>query len=94
MKKLTALVLVIGLLLAFGWAAHAEMIVWVTDNTDAGNPPSPDDIGWANLLTAQGHTVDRRTGQAWRSLDASEIADLNAADLVIVRIEQPLFCKL
>ena len=27
-------------------------IIWITENTDAGNPPSPDDIGWTDLLSS------------------------------------------
>lgn len=84
MARLLAIILTIGFLLAAVGPAQATTVIWVTDDSDGSNPPSPDDIGWADLLTAQGYTVDRRTGQPWRSLDAAEIADLNAADLVIV----------
>jgi len=79
-----ATLLAVGALVLLGAPANAAVIIWVTDDTDASNPPSPDDIGFKNVLEANGHTVDRRTGRPWRSLDAGEIADLNAADLVIV----------
>ena len=58
-------------------------IIWVTENTDAANEPSPDDIGWTNLLEANGHTVSRRD---IRNLDTDDatLAELEAADLVIL----------
>jgi hypothetical protein len=58
-------------------------IIWVTENTDAANEPSPDDIGWTNLLEANGHTVSRRD---IRNLDTDDatLAELEAADLVIM----------
>ncbi len=70
-------------LLFFPTGAGAANIVWITENTDAANPPSPDDVGWTDLLTANGHTVVRRDV---RDLDVNPggVTDLNAADLVIV----------
>lgn len=76
----TALVL-IGALVFLAVPASAD-IIWVTENTDASNPPSPDDVGWTDLLTANGYTVQRRADM--KTLDAGKIADLEAADLVIV----------
>jgi hypothetical protein len=59
-------------------------IIWITENTDAGNPPSPDDIEWTDLLSAAGHAVTRRNDI--QNLDTNDAAlpDLEAADLVIV----------
>ena len=48
------------LLASFTTGAGAANIVWITENTDAANPPSPDDVGWTDLLTANGHAVVRR----------------------------------
>ncbi|MFP6898992.1 MAG: hypothetical protein VCA38_20565 [Roseibacillus sp.] len=70
-------------LASFTTGAGAANIVWITENTDAANPPSPDDVGWTDLLTANGHAVVRRDV---RDLDVNPgaVTDLNAADLVIV----------
>jgi len=77
-----AAILAVGALaFAVGTAADAAVIIWVTENTDGSNPPSPDDVGWTDLLSAQGHTVSRRN---MTSLDAGKIADMEAADLVMV----------
>ena len=74
-------VTVLALSLTMGTGASAANIIWVTESTDASNPPSPDDSGFTDLLTAQGHTVDRRNVT---NLDAGQIAALEAADLVMV----------
>jgi regulation of enolase protein 1 (concanavalin A-like superfamily) len=77
---LSAVALVLGL----GSLADAATIIWVSDNkTPANNVPA--DQAWVDLLTAQGYTVnlDFRAQQA-RTLDATKIATLNAADLIIV----------
>ena len=65
-------------------SAHAATIVWVSDNkTPAAGVAA--DQPWVDLLTAQGYTVDLsfRNKEA-RTLDATKIAALNAADLIIV----------
>ena len=69
---------------------QAANIIWVSDNKNGTNAPS--DIGFVNLLKAQGYNVDYQgqggTGtpgyQSWRTLDATKIATLNAADLIIL----------
>ena len=71
----------VAALLALGAAAEATTIVWVTENTDASNPPSPDDVGFTDLLTAEGYDVVRRNMTV---LDAGKIAEMEAADLVMV----------
>ena len=71
-------------------AVQAANIIWVSDNKNGTNAPS--DIGFVNLLKAQGYNVDYQgqggTGtpgyQSWRTLDATKIAALNAADLIIL----------
>lgn len=64
-------------------APSGATIVWVTENTDAATPPSPDDSGWTDLLEINGFNVVRRD---IRDLDVNPAAldELNAADLVIV----------
>jgi len=70
-------------------SAPAFNIIWVSDNkTPSGGIPA--DQGWVNLLRAQGHTVDYtnvtvNTGY-WNNIDAdaTKLAALNAADLIIV----------
>ena len=82
-RVLTALGVMLAVALT-ACPAQGAAIIWVTDNTDASSAPSPDDIGFRNMLVANGHTVDRRTGAPWRALSTAEKNDLNNADLVIV----------
>ncbi|MBN1359244.1 MAG: LamG domain-containing protein [Sedimentisphaerales bacterium] len=79
-KRLVLLLAVPVLCLAS--SAQAANIVWVAEgNVDAAGVPY--DQGWIDLLTAQGHTVDDQRG-SWMTLTATNIATLEAADLVIV----------
>ncbi|MED5417444.1 MAG: hypothetical protein VYA27_02020, partial [Verrucomicrobiota bacterium] len=61
----------------------AADIIWITENTDQNNPPSPDDSGWTDLLTSAGHTVNRLTVTSLDS-DPDSFDRMNASDLVIV----------
>jgi hypothetical protein len=79
--------------MALGAVAEAANIIWVSDNKGFGNfePNTPVDIGWVDLLRAQGHTVIYKNEheyidgqQYWRTLDANKIAELEAADLIIL----------
>jgi hypothetical protein len=77
------LVLVIALIAAcLSPCAQGTTIVWVAESnlTAAGVGY---DQGWIDLLTAQGYTVDVQRG-SWMTLDATKLATLEAADLVIV----------
>ena len=58
-------------------------IIWVTENTDASDAPSPDDLGWTKLLELYSYDVQRRD---IRDLDVNQVAldEMNAADLVII----------
>ena len=81
-RKLLFLVVAAGFCLIS--SARAATIVWVSDNkTPAAGVAA--DQAWVDLLTAQGYTVDLnfRSQQA-RTLDATKIAALNAADLIII----------
>ncbi|MHC4682051.1 MAG: hypothetical protein ACYTEK_25580, partial [Planctomycetota bacterium] len=88
-KKLLFLILVAGFCLSS--SAYAATIIWVADNKNPSGGSTADQ-GWVDLLRAAGHTVDYRgeggSGDAdyryWRTLDAGKIAELNAADLIIV----------
>ncbi|MGI9243280.1 MAG: hypothetical protein ACR2RV_20955 [Verrucomicrobiales bacterium] len=64
-------------------AGNGATIIWVSENTDAASPPSPDDMGWNDLLAIQGYTVIRSD---IRDLDLNQAAldTLNGADLVII----------
>ncbi|MHC4545844.1 MAG: hypothetical protein ACYSYL_15215, partial [Planctomycetota bacterium] len=85
-RKLFFLVLVV----AFGLisSVQAYTIEWVSDNKGDDNS----DQGFVDLLRANGYTVNYRgEGGAgdpdlryWRTLDAGKIAELEAADLIIV----------
>jgi hypothetical protein len=62
-------------------SVYAATIIWVSDNK--GNDST--DQGWIDLLVAQGYTVDLNfRNQEGRSLNATEIAALNATDLIII----------
>jgi hypothetical protein len=85
------LLLVLALVLTS--VAQGAKIIWVADNLHYGSvePNAPADQGFIDLLTAQGHEVvykdqhDPINGaQYWRVLDPNKIAELNAADLVII----------
>ncbi len=73
------LALVFGLTLS----ADAVNIVWVSEwNTDANGVPC--DQGWINLLEAQGYNVEADTTGDYMTLDPNKIANLEAADLIII----------
>ncbi|MHC4168664.1 MAG: discoidin domain-containing protein, partial [Planctomycetota bacterium] len=87
-RKALLVVLVLGSYLTS--SAYAATIIWVSDNKNFGTAAA--DQGWVNALRAAGHTVDYR-GEGgssdadyryWRTIDAGKIAELNAADLIIV----------
>lgn len=71
------------LLLTASPSLPAADIIWITENTDQNNPPSPDDSGWTDLLTSAGHTVNRLTVTSLDS-DPDSLDRMNASDLVIV----------
>jgi len=63
-------------------------IIWVTDADDTGlidrdGDGVQDDQDWIDFLNAELHNVDARLGN-WMSLDDAKLAELNAADLVIL----------
>jgi hypothetical protein len=62
---------------------HAANIIWVSGGHDYDTDGVSDDFMWIDLLEAEGYTVDYRTGN-WTTLDDSKIAEMNAADLVII----------
>ncbi|MHC4463655.1 MAG: LamG-like jellyroll fold domain-containing protein, partial [Planctomycetota bacterium] len=79
------------LVVAFGLSSsvHAVSIIWVSDNkTPTGGVAA--DQAWVDLLRAEGYAVDYKGEDGvtnfrhWRTLDAGKIAELNAADLIIV----------
>jgi hypothetical protein len=85
-KKLIVLCAMLGLCLAP--AAQAAKIIYVSDGYDERVDNMPDDQATVDFLASLGHTVDyQRIGLGngyWRTLDATKIAALNAADLIIV----------
>jgi hypothetical protein len=58
-------------------------IIFVTSVKDNDADGIQDDQSWADWLTAEGYDVDFRPGNWIDPLDANEIAELEAADLVI-----------
>jgi len=86
-KKLVLTCMVLGMCLAP--AVQAANIIWVSCRYDNNNDGVADDVGWVEFLRAQGYTVDYREGPAlgngyWRTLDAAKLAELNAADVIVV----------
>jgi hypothetical protein len=81
---LKKIVLIIASLLSWqaGLARAAEIIV-VTENVDQDLDRIEDDQDLIDWLIAEGHSVDVRRNN-WMILDADKIAELNAADLIIV----------
>ena len=80
-RKCVLLILALGLCL--GSAAHAANIILVTESGDTDGDGVQDDLGLEDFLRGLGHNVDVRRGN-WTALDAAKIAELNAADLVVV----------
>jgi hypothetical protein len=72
----------IGRLYTYGILKPAKIIV-VSDAFDKNVDGIQDDQGLVDWLTAEGHTVDCRLDY-WNVLDPNKIAELNAADLIIV----------
>jgi len=85
-----SVLLVLALALCLTSLAGAANIIWVSDNKANTSPPA--DTGWLTLLRAQGYTVDYKgesgsggpNYQYWRTLSTAKLAELNAADLIIV----------
>ena len=67
---------------------QAAKIIWVSDGYDERADGQPDDYAAVDFLTSLGHTVEyQRVGLgngSYRTLDATKIAALNAADLIIL----------
>jgi len=81
-RRLIYFVLLLALVISS--SVGAKTIIWVSDNkTPAGGVAA--DQGWVDLLVAQGYTVDLSfRNQEGRTLNATKIAALNAADLIII----------
>lgn len=72
----------IGRLYTYGILKPAKIIV-VSDAVDKNADGIQDDQGLVDWLTAEGHTVDFRPDN-WNALDPNKIAELNAADLIVI----------
>jgi hypothetical protein len=90
------LILALGLAFCLSAPVNALTIEWVSELADepgggAGDGVA-DDQGWIDLLAAQGYDVSVRGAVPegenynpyWMELDGDKIAELNAADLVII----------
>ena len=58
-------------------------VIFVTSVKDNDKNGVQDDVSWVDWLKAEGYNVDARPGNWSDPLDANEIAELNAADLII-----------
>ncbi|HRS12180.1 MAG TPA: discoidin domain-containing protein [Sedimentisphaerales bacterium] len=75
------LVMLLGLLLCP--ASRAANIIWVSQTYDTDVDGVQDDLEAENFVRSLGHELDVQRGN-WTTLDATKIAALNAADLIIV----------
>ena len=80
-KGLILLALTAGLCISP--AARASHIIFVTEIRDTNLDGIQDDLGFEDFLRSLGHEVDVRRGN-WTTLDAARVAELNAADLIVV----------
>ena len=80
-KRFILLAVALGLCLSP--AVMAANIIFVTETGDTDANGVQDDLGFEDFLKGLGHQVDVRRGN-WTTLDAAKIAELNAADLVVV----------
>jgi hypothetical protein len=80
--KRCALILSV-LILWQGSVVQAADVIVVSENIDRDLDGVADDQGLIDWLIAEGHSVDIRRN-LWEDLDSQRIAELNAADLVIV----------
>lgn len=68
----------------------AKTVIWVSDAHDTNTAVAgPDDQGWVDFLTSLGLTVDNPPPSSgvvgfFQTLDATKLARLNAADLIIM----------
>ena len=58
-------------------------IIYVTSVKDMDQNGTQDDLSWVEWLEAEGYEVDARPGYWTDPLDANDIAELEAADLII-----------
>ena len=82
MLKKGAIILAV-LLVGHVSVARAANIIVVSENIDGDLDRVVDDQALIDWLVAEGHAVDVRRN-TWESLDSQRIAELNAADLIIV----------
>jgi len=62
-------------------SASAATIIWVSDNKGGGST----DQGWIDLLAGQGYDISLAfRNMEGRTLDATKLATLNSADLIIM----------
>jgi hypothetical protein len=58
-------------------------IIYVTSVKDMDKNGTQDDLGWVDWLESEGYEVDARPGYWTDPLDVNDIAELEAADLII-----------
>ena len=80
-SKVVSLMLLLGLLLCP--ASQAANIIWVSQAYDTDVDGVQDDLEAEDFVRSLGHELDVQRGN-WTALDATKIAALNAADLIIV----------
>lgn len=83
--KISKLVFVVAVLcLGLTTAAQAANVVLVSQVADYDADGIHDDIGWEDWLKAEGHNVDVRRDYWMGDIGAYKIAELEAADLIIM----------
>ena len=68
---------------AIAYLLGGANVVLVTDDSDANMDGIRDDSNLEKFLVSEGHFVDVRPGY-WRQLDAGKVAELKAADLILL----------
>ena len=80
-RQIVLLMVLLGLLLCP--VSHAANIIWVSQAYDTDVDGVQDDLEAEDFVRSLGHELDVQRGN-WTALDATKIAALNAADLIIV----------
>lgn len=82
MKRLK-LIMLMAMVVAIAGVGQAATIVWVAETRMVEGAIENSDQGFVDLLEAAGYDVSVKLDN-WKTLDNGKVAELNAADLVII----------
>ncbi len=80
-NKVVLLMVLLGLILCP--ISQAASIIWVAQAYDTDADGTQDDLAFEDFVRSLGYDLDVQRGN-WTTLDATKIAALNAADLIII----------